>query len=74
MHGDSRVRVPRKERWARDVVEVRGGDDPYYVIGKLEIHELRKFQSYASPNLIKEARFKTLPMGFVMDEKRRVDV
>lgn len=73
-YGDSRVRVPRKDRWARDIVEVRGGDDPYYVIGKLEIDELRKFQSHANPNLLKDAKFKPLPMGFEMDSNRRVDV
>ena len=73
-YGDSRVRVPRKERWARDIVEVRGGDDPYYVIGTLEIEELRKFQSHANPNLLKDAKFKPLPMGFIMDTNRRVDV
>ena len=73
-YGDSRVRVPRKDRWARDIVEVRGGDDPYYAIGKLEIDELREFQSHANPNLLKDAKFKPLPMGFEMDSNRRVDV
>ena len=74
LYGNSRVRVPRKERWARDVVEVRGGEDPYFVVGKLEVEELRKFQSYSNPNLRPDARFKPLPMGFEIDGDRKVDV
>lgn len=74
VYGDSRVRVPKKDRWARDVVEVRGGEEPYFVVGKLEVYELRKFQSHSNPNLLEDGKFKPLPMGFKIDEARRVDV
>ena len=73
-YGDSRVRVPRKERWARDVVEVRGGEEPYFVVGKLDIYELRKFQSHFNPALLQDGKFKPLPMGYMIDESRKVDV
>lgn len=62
-YGDSRVRVPGKEPWNRDIVRIRGGDDPYYVIVKLNVDELRLFQSsFVAPE--KKDKFKPLPQGF----------
>ena len=63
-YGDSRVRMPGKEPWNRDIVRIRGGEDPYYVTVTLKVDELREFQtSFTEPNDEKDV-FKPLPQGF----------
>ncbi|NLF58823.1 MAG: hypothetical protein GX580_14430 [Candidatus Hydrogenedens sp.] len=69
LYGDSRVRAPGKEPWMRDVVRVKGGDEDYYVIGTLEIHNLRAFQSsYVSKA---DGQFKPVPDGFEISDSRK---
>ena len=71
-YGDSRVRIPGKEPWNRDIVRVRGGEDPYYVTVTLEVDKLREFQmAFIEPK--KGDVFKPLPHGFkdVMAEYRK---
>ena len=62
-YGDSRVRVPGKAPWNRDVVRIRGGEAPYYVTVTLEVDKLRSFQTaFIEPK--KDDVFKPLPQGF----------
>ena len=62
-YGDSRVRVPGKAPWNRDVVRIRGGEAPYYVTVALEVDKLRSFQTaFIEPK--KDDVFKPLPQGF----------
>ena len=72
-YGDSRVRMPGKKPWNRDIVRVRGGEDPYYVTVTLNVNELREFQSTFSEPQEKDM-FKPLPQGYkdAMAEYRKV--
>jgi hypothetical protein len=68
-YGDSRIRAPYKENWMRDVVRVKGGVEDYFVIGKINIKELRNFQShYRSPDSL----FKPVPDGFEISYDRKI--
>lgn len=70
-YGDSRIRAPFKESWQRDVLRVKGGVTDYCVIGEIDVHMLRQFQSsYRSP----DKPFKPVPDGFneSMDHNRKV--
>ena len=63
-YGDSRIRAPFKERHERDVLRVKGGATDYCVIGEINIHALREFQSsYRSS----AKGFKPVPDGFAAD-------
>ncbi|MGU5703417.1 reverse transcriptase domain-containing protein [Aeromonas caviae] len=63
-YGDSRIRAPFKERHERDVLRVKGGVTDYCVIGEINIHALREFQSsYRSS----AKGFKPVPDGFATD-------
>lgn len=64
LYGDSRIRVPAKESWARDVLRVKGGNHDYCINGELDIAALRQFQSsHRSP----AKPFKPVPDGFNQD-------
>lgn len=70
-YGDSRIRAPFKDTWKRDVLRVKGGVTDYCVIGEIDPHALRRFQSsHRSP----DKPFKPVPDGFnsVMDHNRMV--
>jgi hypothetical protein len=68
-YGDSRIRVPRKKDYERDVVRVKGGMADYFVIAELEVAALRRFQR--KPTYGRNAPFKPLPIGFQMSKRRR---
>lgn len=60
-YGDSRIRAPYKDGWRRDVLRVKGGVVDYCVIGLIDVHALRQFQSsHRSPG----KPFKPVPDGF----------
>ncbi|MBY0504050.1 MAG: RNA-directed DNA polymerase [Bryobacteraceae bacterium] len=68
-YGDSRIRAPYKDLWKRDVLRVKGGISDYCVIGEIDIHALRQFQSsHRSP----AKPFKPVPDGFKISHARRV--
>ena len=72
-YGDTRIRVPAKERYNRDVVKIKGGERDYYVIGHLDVERLRRFQSFPiSPTEGKDANFKPIPTGFKIAEDRKI--
>lgn len=72
LYGDTRVRAPFKEDYQRDVARVRGGEDDYYVIAKLDIKSLRLFQmNHVSPTGSK-AQFKPVPTGFIMNKNKKL--
>ena len=62
-YGDTRIRVPAKESWARDIVRISGGEEDLVMIGTLRIGELRREQSKMLLGLSSEA-FKPLPTGY----------
>ncbi|WP_210354541.1 hypothetical protein [Brucella sp. 2280] len=70
-YGDSRIRVPYKESWKRDLLRVKGGVTDYCVIGEIDVQSLRQFQSsHRSPG----KPFKPVLDGFneAMDHQRKV--
>lgn len=68
-YGDSRIRVPAKEDWARDLLLVKGGATDGFLVAEINIHKLRDFQSHhESPN----REFKPVPEGFQLSEARQV--
>lgn len=67
LYGDSRIRAPAKDDFMRDVVQVKGGANDYYVIGEIDYLALRKEQRRP----IKDAKFKPVPIGFKMSQYRK---
>lgn len=68
-YGDSRIRSPYRDSWRRDLLRVKGGIVDYYVIGEIDVHALRRFQSsHRSPS----GPFKPVPDGFVINYDRKI--
>ena len=69
-YGDSRIRVPAKETYMRDLIRLRGGDSHYYVCESLDVAELRTQQEewFVNRDGARESRtdwkFKPLPKGY----------
>ncbi|WP_227590979.1 hypothetical protein [Acinetobacter schindleri] len=71
-YGDSRVRVPSKNSWMRDLARLRGGDNDYVVSVNLKYNELRDFQSRAKRWASDSDKFKPTPEGFEISPLRRI--
>ncbi len=71
-YGDSRVRSPAKESFLRDLARLRGGENDYCVTVKLNIKDLRAFQSRAKRWPEKSDQFKPVPEGFRLRRQRKV--
>jgi hypothetical protein len=73
--GDSRIRGPFSEDFRRDVVRIRGGVEDYFVVSKVDIEELRRFQNTFSAKQYEKNKskqlFKPLPIGFEIGELRK---
>lgn len=69
IYGDSRVRVPAREEFRRDLVQVKGGLSDYYVIGELNIAALRHAQQFP----LDDSVFKPLPIGFIQSGDRTIE-
>lgn len=68
LHGDTRIRAPRRKDWDRDVVRLRGGTHDYVVIGELDYWALREHHSlHRQP----DAAFKPVPDGFAVAPVRK---
>jgi len=66
-YGDTRLRSPAKEEYARDVIRLKGGMSDYFAVGEIDVRTLRRFQSaYRSA----DKPFKPTPTGFVMGKAR----
>lgn len=70
-YGDTRIRIPAKDHYHRDVVRVKGGEADFFVIGKLNIDELRKFQSFHISPTADGVLFKPVPIGFTIASYRK---
>jgi hypothetical protein len=66
-YGDSRIRAPAKKNFNRDVVQVKGGLSDYYVVGELDVAQLRREQRRKST----DPWFKPKPIGYSMSASRR---
>jgi hypothetical protein len=67
LFGDSRIRVPSKADFRRDVVQVKGGISDYYVLGEIDYFALRREQK----NTARQPIFKPTPIGFKMSDRRK---
>tara|TARA_R110001583_G_scaffold195536_1_gene375634 strand:- start:9693 stop:10835 length:1143 start_codon:yes stop_codon:yes gene_type:complete len=70
-YGDSRVRAPAKEQYRRDLARIRGGENDFCVVVKLDIDGLRAFQSRAKRWPDKSDPFKPVPEGFTIRGSRK---
>lgn len=66
-YGDSRIRSPASQEYARDVVQVKGGVSDYYVLGEIDYEQLRTEQR----RMVKKAQFKPKPIGYAMSKYRK---
>ena len=66
-YGDSRIRAPANQDYARDVVQVKGGVSDYYVLGEIDYEQLRLEQR----RKVKAPQFKPKPIGYVMSKLRK---
>lgn len=70
-YGDTRLRIPYKEDYQRDVVRVKGGELDYFVVATLPVTILREFQlNHRSP----EKPFKPTPTGYKMSDQRKFEL
>ena len=67
-YGDSRIRAPYSKDFLRDIVQVKGGNHDYLIVGEINIEELRDFQSH---NISPSSPFKPVPTGFIISEDRK---
>lgn len=70
-YGDSRVRLPAKESFMRDLARVRGGNNDFVFSVTLDVDDLRAFQSRAKRWPEKTDKFKPVPEGFPRLTKRK---
>ncbi|WP_312051093.1 RNA-directed DNA polymerase [Acinetobacter schindleri] len=71
-YGDSRIRVPAKKSYNRDLARVRGGENDFVVAATLDIKELRAFQSHSKRWTQDNDKFKPLPEGFEIIKSRKL--
>lgn len=70
-YGDSRIRLPAKDSFIRDLARVRGGDNDFVIAATLDIGALRAFQSRAKRWPRITDKFKPVPEGFRIARGRR---
>ncbi|MCX7292059.1 RNA-directed DNA polymerase [Janthinobacterium sp.] len=66
-YGDSRIRAPASQDYARDVVQVKGGVSDYYVLGEIDYKQLRLEQR----RKVKNPHFKPVPIGYKISPFRK---
>lgn len=67
-YGDTRIRGPFVRDYARDIVQLKGGDNDYWVVGSVNAEALRRFHKECpAPS---DPKFKPVPIGFKMSQMR----
>ncbi len=69
-YGDSRVRVPAKRSFDRDLARIRGGENDFLVAATLDIAALRAFQSRSKRWPQEGDKYKPVPEGFMLRKSR----
>ncbi|GGY17686.1 hypothetical protein GCM10008098_06760 [Rhodanobacter panaciterrae] len=67
-YGDSRIRVPRKIDYERDLIRIKGGTNDFFVSAKIDYRALRKYQSATRPP---GKPFKPWPIGYKKSPMRK---
>ena len=70
-YGDSRVRVPAKKSFNKDLCRLRGGLNDHLVVVEIDVESLRKFQSRSKRWPYPDDEFKPVPEGFSIAQRRR---
>jgi len=68
LYGDSRVRAPAIADHQRDLIQVKGGDSDFYVLGTIDYRALRREQR----TRVSHPQFKPTPIGFKMSDRRKL--
>ncbi len=69
--GDSRVRVPAKKSYERDLCRIQGGLNEHVIIVQIDVDNLRAFQSRGTRRPSDRDLFKPVPEGFSIASYRR---
>jgi hypothetical protein len=69
--GDSRVRAPRKDAFARDLCRIRGGKNDHLVVVEINPASLRAQQSRVQRWPRSDDRYKPAPEGFKISSGRK---
>ncbi|QLZ68461.1 hypothetical protein FOLKNPGA_01240 [Legionella sp. PC1000] len=69
-YGDSRVRVPAKESFLRDIARLRGSENDFLVTVEIDINKLRTFQSRVKRWPEEDDPYKPVPEGFNISKSR----
>ena len=70
-YGDSRVRSPSRQSFMRDIARIRGGDNDFVIVARLDVSSLRAFQSRAKRWPSAGDHFKPVPEGYRLASARR---
>jgi hypothetical protein len=70
-YGDSRIRVPAKQQFDRDLCRIRGGKNEHVVVEGLDVKKLREFQSRDTRWPADDDPFKPLPEDFKIAPYRK---
>ncbi|MDI1352601.1 MAG: hypothetical protein PSV35_07505, partial [bacterium] len=70
-YGDSRIRVPAKESFQRDIARLRGSENDFLVTVEIDINKLRAFQSRAKRWPEEDDPYKPVPEGFKISKYRK---
>lgn len=70
-YGDSRVRAPRKESFARDLCRIRGGKNDHLVVVEIDPVSLRAQQSRVHRWPRSDDRYKPAPEGYKISPRRK---
>ena len=67
--GDTRIRGPFAKDYERDIVQLKGGNNDYWVVGTVDADAIRRFHvKCPAPH---DPKFKPLPVGFKISKERR---
>ncbi len=70
-YGDSRVRVPAKESFLRDIARLRGSENDFLVTVEVDINKLRAFQNRAKRWPEEDDPYKPVPEGYKISKHRK---
>ena len=66
--GDTRIRGPFVRDYERDIVQLKGGNNDYWVVGTVNVEALRRFHKKSPASI--DPKFKPVPIGFKMSKAR----
>ena len=68
-YGDTRIRAPYIRDFERDIVQLKGGRNDYFVVGDIKVNALRRFHADCPSH--DDPKYKPMPIGFKMSQLRK---